>query len=88
MLDFLLFLFLSKPSFDKDIKPIFTARCYQCHNVSWADKNWTDYKIAFRDKEKIKLRLKNNSMPPGNYTNMSKEERELVIKWIDTGAKK
>jgi uncharacterized membrane protein len=72
----------------KDIKPILNNRCAQCHNQNWPDKNWMDYDTAFKNKDKIKLRLQNQTMPPGNNTQMTDDERKTVIKWVDDGGKK
>jgi uncharacterized membrane protein len=75
-------------TYTTDIKPIFEKRCSQCHNANWADKNWMDYDTAYKNRDKIKLRVENQTMPPGNSTNMTKEERDKVIKWVKEGAKK
>ena len=80
---------VSNPTYDKDIKPIFEAKCAMCHHPGWADKNWLNYDIAKRDKDRIKQRVvKEKTMPPGNITDLSEEERELIGKWVDQGAKK
>ena len=75
-------------TYTADIKPIFEKRCSQCHNANWTDKNWLDYDTAFKNKDKIKLRVGNETMPPGNQTELTKEERASIIKWVDQGAKK
>jgi uncharacterized membrane protein len=79
---------LSDPTYTSDIRPIFERRCSQCHNASWAAKNWLDYDTAYANRILIKTRVSNETMPPSNQTGMTKEERDLVIKWIDGGAKK
>ena len=78
----------NNPTYTTDIKPIFETKCIQCHSPSWVDKNWMDYGIAFKNKDKIKIRVQNETMPPGNITELTKNERELIIKWVDQGAKK
>jgi uncharacterized membrane protein len=72
----------------KDIKPILQNRCAQCHSANWPDKNWMDYEVAKKNADKIKLRLENKTMPPGNGTNITDEERKKVIQWVDGGSKK
>jgi len=72
----------------QDIEPIFENRCSQCHNRNWPDKNWMDYNTAFKNRSMIKLRVKNETMPPGNATWITKEERVLIEKWVDQGGKK
>lgn len=80
--------FESSVTYTKDAKPIFEKRCSSCHNANWSDKNWMDYQTAAQNKDKIKLRVENQTMPPGNTTGMTKEEREKLIRWVDGGAKK
>ena len=71
----------------KDIKPIFEKRCALCHSSNWPDKNWLDVDKARANAEKIKFRVSNQSMPPGNATSLTKEERKMIIDWVDGGAK-
>jgi len=75
-------------TYTTDIKPIFEKRCAQCHNANWSAKNWMDYDTAYANRNMIKLRVGNQTMPPGNQTSMTKEERDKVIKWVNQGAKK
>ena len=84
----LVFVLLTVPTYSLDIKPIFKDKCSQCHNQNWPDKNWMDYKTAYKFKDSIKLRLENKTMPPGNVTELTEKERALIIKWVDEGAKK
>lgn len=72
-------------SYKKDIKPIFQKHCAQCHNANWPDKNWMDYQIALKNKDKIKLRVGNRSMPVG--ASMPEEDRKKIIDWVNQGAK-
>jgi uncharacterized membrane protein len=75
-------------SYTKDVKPLIQTHCSQCHNANWPDKNWLDYDIAFKNKDKIKLRVENQTMPPGNFTGISKEERNIIVNWVKQGGKK
>lgn len=72
----------------EDIKPIFEARCKMCHNANSGRGDWQDYDQAFKKRVQIKLRVKNKTMPMGNVTRMTEEERYQVIMWVDQGAKK
>jgi uncharacterized membrane protein len=65
-----------------EIKPIIDNRCAMCHNENWPDKNWKDEKLVLKNKDMMVLRLENQSMPPGNATNMTKEERNTLIAWL------
>ena len=75
-------------SYKNDIQGVFQQKCSVCHNANnMPDKNWMNYKIAYAKRSKIKERLSNETMPPGNATLLSKDERKLIIKWVDEGAK-
>jgi uncharacterized membrane protein len=78
----------NSPTYTKDIKPIFEKRCAQCHNSNWPARNWMDYNTAKQFKNQIKLRVENKTMPPGNNTQMTEDERKKVIQWVKDGAKK
>lgn len=78
---------IDAPSFKTDIKPVFQRRCYTCHHAEhW---HWTDYDTAYERRFKIKRRVcLLKDMPQGNVTKMTEQERDLVRRWIDQGAKK
>lgn len=76
----------SEPTY-KDVKPLFQKHCAQCHSPNWPDKNWLDEKTAKANAEKIKFRVSNETMPPANFTEMTKEERQKIIDWVNKGAK-
>lgn len=75
-------------TYTDDIKPIFKKNCAVCH--SRAPLNWMDYETAYRYRHKIYervVRLKN--MPPAYWKQKpTDEERELIGKWVKTGAPK
>jgi uncharacterized membrane protein len=80
-----------------EVAPIFTKHCTSCHSANPTDEI---YKVApngvrLDDPEKIhamadKIMTRavlTQSMPQGNKTNMTVEERELIGSWIRQGAK-
>jgi len=75
------------PTYTKDIKPVFQKHCAQCHNANWQTKNWMVYKTAFINRDLIRTRVQQRTMPPGNLTNMTPIEKDLIIQWVDKGAK-
>jgi len=81
-----LFLILSiaNPTYTQDIKPIFQNRCSRCHDYL-GDKNWQVYQNAYTHRDMIKVKMLDKSMPPD--TSIPQEERDLIVKWIDKGAK-
>jgi len=78
----------SDVTYTKDVKPIFKSRCAVCHNENMPDKNWMIYDQAFKNKDKIKIRVANGTMPPGNSTAITKQEIQTIIDWVDGGGKK
>lgn len=74
-------------SYKKDVLPIIKEKCASCHNPGWKDKNFTDYKVAKENAAKIKTRaVIEKTMPPGNITGVTDEERETLGEWVDGGS--
>jgi uncharacterized membrane protein len=79
-----------------EVQPIFQRRCVQCHSSKPTDDEQTvaPNGVMFETAEqiqkmtdKILLRAVNtHSMPQGNKTKMTDEERELIGRWIAQGA--
>lgn len=89
----LLFLLLTNVQADsrisfEEIRPILENRCMNCHGHSSTGAifiDWTDYQVAFENRENLFLRvvdLKNMPM----YTKMPAIERELIGRWVNQGA--
>ena len=76
---------MADPTYTKNIQPIFKNRCSICHD-HYRELNWQVYENAFNHRLQIKDRVKTKQMPMGRE--MPQEERDLIIKWVDTGAKK
>lgn len=80
-----------------EVQLIFGKRCVQCHSSKPTDTQWTQapngvmYDTPEQIKkmsDKIMMRaVLTNSMPQGNKTNMTDEEREIIRLWIIHGAK-
>lgn len=83
-------IFASNPSFEKDVRPVIIKRCTPCHTgVIKNLPNFTIYDIAFKKKKLIKHRVWDTlTMPPGNNTNMTPEERKIIRNWVNSGGKK
>ncbi|MCF6361636.1 MAG: urate hydroxylase PuuD [Cyclobacteriaceae bacterium] len=80
----------------QEVQTIINARCIQCHSVVTTDDQWTiaPNNIVFDTPNQIKamadrmmIRVSTNTMPLGNKTNMTNEEREVLKIWILQGAK-
>ena len=80
-------------SFSTDIKPILINHCTSCHNGgSFAPGNWNNY-------SELKTRVDNGKfntkvldpatldMPKGNPSSLPANDRELLRKWVEQGAK-
>jgi uncharacterized membrane protein len=72
------------------VAPIVEQRCATCHSGSGAPLG-----ITFETAEQIRARADDieevavhaRVMPPGNATGMTDDERELLGRWIDAGAR-
>jgi mono/diheme cytochrome c family protein len=77
------------PTYEADIFPIFKRECSGCHNVQMMTdqgKNWLIYEQAYAKRDLIKFRIAiKKDMPLGGGT-IKSEERELIAKWVDSGA--
>lgn len=74
-------------TYKKDILPIMINKCSMCHNEKLPQLNWMVYNVAYNKRDSIKLRLLNRSMPPAYTAPLLDNERELVLNWINQGAK-
>jgi len=78
-----------------EISQIMTLRCIQCHSSLPTDDLWTAAPngIMFDTPDQVKqmaerimIRVTTNTMPQGNKTNMTDEEREAIRSWVLQGA--
>ena len=80
------------------VQPIFQQRCQACHSAHPTDPGYRapPKGIAFDTPEEIqryapviyRMAVLTRAMPLGNKTGMKPEERMLIGRWIDEGAKK
>jgi uncharacterized membrane protein len=79
------------------VKAIIQQRCSTCHSVNATEPEYKGKPpegVLLDTPDQIQeiaehLRIhvaKDKSMPPGNKTNMTDEERKLIDKWVDQGA--
>jgi hypothetical protein len=90
-----------KPTFTKDIAPIFQEKCEACHRTdSIAPMSLTNYEEARPWARSIKARVAERQMPPWhidktvgiqefkNDRSLSEEQIATIVKWVDQGAPK
>jgi hypothetical protein len=88
-----------KPTFTKDVAPIFYKSCIECHRATmFAPFSLTSYEDARPWLRAIKQRVQARTMPPwgsdmphGLFRNdprLSDQEVETIVSWIDGGAPK
>ncbi len=80
-----------------DVEGIFKARCVSCHaakpvddvyRVAPAGAMFETYEQCFQQREKILNRaVHTKTMPQGNKTGITNDEREKIGRWIAQGAK-
>ncbi len=74
-------------SYKGSILPIFINRCGKCHAPGGPLPNWQDYNTVFAKKDKIYNRVVvDRSMPPKDQSTITDDERQIIGKWIMTGA--
>jgi len=78
------------------VQAIITQRCATCHSATPTQPGFTsppagvmldspEHIVA--KAQQMRLQLANKTMPIGNLTQMTEDERAAVISWIDQGAK-
>jgi len=88
-----------KPTFTKDVAPIFYKSCIECHRATmFAPMSLTSYEDARPYLRAIKQRVTARTMPPwgsdmphGVFRNdprLSDQEVQTIVSWIDGGAPK
>ena len=75
-------------TYRKDVRPIFSKSCASCHDSTSELPNLLDYDIAFALKDIIKEKLESGKMPHSGMADFSTHEKNLVIRWVEQGAKK
>jgi uncharacterized membrane protein len=81
----------------EQVQPIFQQRCVTCHSANPTDNvtkvapagaMFETYEQCYKHREKILNRaVHTKTMPQGNKTKITDEERELIGRWIEQGAK-
>jgi|SRR4051812_40080133 uncharacterized membrane protein len=74
-------------SFEQDVLPITQNRCVACHNASTHGRNWLDYQETYAKRFLIKQRILDRTMPSGGFP-MLDIERNIIVEWINQGARK
>jgi uncharacterized membrane protein len=78
-----------------DVEPIFQSRCQPCHSATPTQPGFAiapsgvlldTHEHVVARLPQTRLHLVNHTMPIGNLTGMTEEERSAVIAWIDHGA--
>ena len=88
---------LGEPVSYPEVETIMVTRCTQCHSTEPTDDIWKTAPngVMFDTPEQVKnmtdkimtRAVRSNSMPQGNKTNMTDEERQVLKRWILQGAK-
>lgn len=74
-------------SFEKDVKPVFSSKCSQCHNSNTSLGNWLEYDQAYQKRYVIRNRVQSRKMPHFTDSSMTNFEINLIVDWVNTGAK-
>ena len=93
----------SPPAFERDIRPILKAACFQCHGEAGEAKGDLDVRLVRfmaeggyagpaivpgdREASFLYQRIRDGEMPPDEGHRLSGAEIELIGRWIDAGAR-
>jgi uncharacterized membrane protein len=79
-----------------EVSAVINARCVSCHSVRPTDRVFktapknvrfdTTAEIQVQASKIESLTVLTRTMPPGNATKMTREERELLGRWVAQGA--
>lgn len=85
-----------------DIQPIFQSKCISCHgglskkggldlrslaSITRGGNNGPGVKPGQPDQSQVWQSIKEGQMPPPNKPQLSADEKQLILKWIASGAK-
>ena len=73
-------------SYEKEVKPVFSQSCAQCHSGTNGLPNLMTYESAYSYRFQIRNKMDDRSMP--HVGTLKESERDLIRKWVDEGAKK
>jgi hypothetical protein len=91
----------ARPLFERDIAPIFSGNCFKCHGMEnrKAGLDLRTPPLVLRGSDKgpvivkgsaasspLYQKISTGAMPPGKLLKLSKDQVELVRRWIDSGA--
>lgn len=66
------------------VRPVFKDRCSHCHR---GPTDWTQYEIAHRRALTIRTRVAVFKNMPPMASEITDDERDLIKRWVDGGAK-
>jgi uncharacterized membrane protein len=85
------------PTSFEEANAVIQARCVQCHSANPTDDQWTTAPngVMYDTPEQIQAMadkimtraVRTHTMPQGNKTGMTEEERTVLKRWILQGAK-
>lgn len=73
------------PGYSESIQPLFQEKCSSCHRPAGPIPNLLDYPTARAKAGRILSRaVESDDMPPG--APLTREEKELIARWVRGGA--
>jgi hypothetical protein len=80
---------VAPPTYERDLRPVLERRCFSCHAGDGAaaeEHDWSRYAVAFAQRRAIADQIAECGMPPPKAPRPSKEEAELILRWVTCGA--
>ena len=75
-------------TYTKQVKPLLINNCASCHTKSSGLVDFSDYESAYDYRFEIAGKIVTKEMPHSGEYNLSKENINTILEWINTGARK
>lgn len=76
----------SMPSYEHDVVPIMQRDCIPCHSTNTGGKDESTYDLASGQKSSILFQVNDCLMPPSGSPQLSPQDRNTLLDWIECGA--
>jgi uncharacterized membrane protein len=74
------------PTYSEDVLPIMQRDCIPCHSTNTGGKDESTYDLASGQKSSILFQVDDCLMPPSGSPQLTADERNTLLGWIECGA--
>ena len=76
----------SMPTYEVDVAPILQSKCVPCHSTVTGGKDESTYDLAAGQESSILFQVNDCLMPPSGSPQLSVDDRNALLGWIECGA--